>query len=51
MNFRSMMKNEQLIAKNDEMGNKFFKMFIRYWLKLNEIFFITDDYLSVASAT
>ena len=50
-NFRSLKKNNQLTAKIDYKRDKLFEKFIRYWVKFNKIFFITDDYLFVASAT
>ena len=45
------MKNEQLIAKTDKNRINFSEKFLRYWFKIKKIFFMTDDYLSVASAT
>ena len=50
-NFRLLIKNEQFIAKIVYNRINFSQTFIRYWLKFNKNFFITDDYLSVASAT
>ena len=49
--FRSLIKNEQLVAKIDSKWDKWFLKFYSILAQIQQNFFISDDYLSVASAT
>ena len=46
-----MIKNEQLVAKIDSKWYKWFLKFYSILAQIQQNFFISDDYLSVASAT